>query len=187
MRAPALAETLNRHLVRPLVDPDRGRKDRYPRLTLPASRPHRARRLRLRLRLRRKRSRFARSAAPRRRCPHPPRTPRIRGGRRDPRPAIAPTGFAASPGPEHGAPARNREDASDADPLDGIEARFLDDRERLPEPIVAPIRAAVGKAASLEAVRDALPGVLERADDRPFARRLAAAAFTARGIGDAGA
>ena len=169
--------------MRSFVDPNRGRRERCPRLTLPASRPRRARRLRLR----RKRSRSARSAAPRRRGPHPPRTPRIRGGRRDPRPAAAPTGLAASPEPEHGASARNREDASDADPLDGIEARFLDDRERPLEPIVAPIRAAVGKAASLEAARDALPGALERADDRPFARRLAAAAFTARGIGDAGA
>lgn len=183
-----LAETLNRDLARPFVELNWGRRERYPRLTLPvpdpAGRAAFSAAVRdlvpLGLRL------PAAAVRARLELPEPEADAEVLGPPTPPAPPADPPGRPPRRNAEP-PPALNREDDPDTDPLAEIGAQSLEDWERHLEPLVAPVRAAVGGAASLEAAREALPGALKRTDDRPFARRLAAAALTARGLGDADA
>ena len=179
-----LAETLNRDLVRPFLRLNFGEPERFPRLELPVPDPA---------------GRAAFTAAVRDLAPLGLRIPaaavRARLDLPEPEDGAEVLGPApadpAAPAAARNAeppPALNREGPPpDADPLAELEAEYADDWERQMDPVVAPVRAALAEADSLEAARDALPEAIPRMDDRRLARRLGAAAFTARGLGDADA
>lgn len=177
-----LAETLNRDLVRPFVRLNFGERRRFPQLDLPVPDPA---------------ARAAFAAAVRDLAPLGLRLPAaaVRARLDLPEPEdgaelLGPANAApAAPTPRRNAeppPALNREDAApEPDPVDELEAEYADDWERQLEPVVAPVRAGLRDAPSLEAARDALPEAAARMDDRRLARRLGAASLSARGLGDA--
>ena len=177
-----LAETLNRDLVRPFLRLNFGEPPRFPRLDLPVPDPA---------------GRAAFAGAVRDLVPLGLRLPAaaVRARLDLPEPeddaevlGAPPAASAARPPARNAEPptALNREGPPpDDDPLGELEAEYAADWERQLEPVVAPVRAAVGEAASPEAARDALPEAVSRMDDRRLARGLGAAAFTARGLGDA--
>ena len=80
--------------------------------------------------------------------------------------------------------ALNREDPL-SDTLDEIEAEGLRDWEQQADPILEPIRNLAAASNSYQEFQAGLPGLLEQMDSGELVRRLALAAFKARGMGDA--
>ena len=80
--------------------------------------------------------------------------------------------------------ALNRADAV-SDALEEIEAEALSDWESQVDPIVEPIRKLASSSNSYEEFSEGLAGLMDRMDSTELVRRLAVAAFRARGRGDA--
>ena len=176
--ARALAETLNRDLVRPFVDINFGPRDAYPRLLLPVPDSRAAKTILdaakalapLGLRVGQAELRDAAG------IPHPEDDAEVLAP--PARPAEAPQ--RALPGAE----AANRAEAA-AGLLEELEARAIDGWQPLMEPLRAALAEALRAASTPEEFLESLPELLEGMDTSELVRALASAAFSARGLGDA--
>ena len=175
--ARALAETLNRDLVRPFTDLNLGPRDEYPRLLLPVPDSRAAKRILdtakdlvpMGLRVAQD---VVRDAAG---IPHP-----AEGAETLVPPArAAEAPQRARPGPE----SANRAGA-EAGLIEELEARAIDGWRPAMEPLLEPVRAALARSGTEEEFLAELPALLERMDPSELARALASATFAARGLGD---
>ncbi len=173
-----LAGTLQRDLIRPFVVLNWGARERYPRLRIPVPDEQAKKRfadmvqelaqIGLRIPAAAIRSRLD--------LPAPARGEETVG--HVPAPAAV---NSAGPGRlETNAAAPRAEDI-----LEEITAAGLAEWESDLGPVLDPVFRLARNAASYEEFRETLPDLLDEMDDRPWARRLAAATFTARGLGDA--
>lgn len=174
-----LAATLNRDLVRPYVDLNRGPQAAYPRIELKPDQPEdieaMARMLRLLVPLGLKVEQS---------------TVRDRAGFPDPPEGAELLEAPARPGSPPAAMARALAAAARSDRpeglLDELEARALDGWERVMDPMLAPLRELAARASTREEFMAGLAAALGEMDEGPLARALAAATFAARGAGNAG-
>ena len=173
-----LAGTLQRDLVRPFIALNWGVQERYPRLRIPVPDEE-------------SKKRFAdmvkEMALTGVRIPVT--AIRSRLGLPEPGPGEETIGHVPAPAATNSAgPGRLAMNAAaprGEDLLDEIEAAALDEWEPDLGPILDPVFRLARNAASFEEFQEGLTGLLEEMDDRALARRLAVAAFAARGLGDA--
>ena len=172
-----VAETIQRDLIIPFVALNRGAQEPYPRVRIPVPDPA---------------ARNSFTAAVKDLVPLGLRVPsaavRSRLGLPEPRDGDEVIGRAPQ---REGSPAglaralAAEQTAGGADVLDEIAAAALDDWEQDLDPVLAPVRQALAASDTFEEFQGRLPELLSSMDDRALARRLAGAAFTARGVGDA--
>ena len=177
--ATALAETVNRDVVRPYVSVNRGVQRVWPRVRIPVHDPG-------------ERTSLIRAVADL--APAGLRIPaawvRRRLGMPDPEggeETITPPPGAPAPGPA-GAASASVASAGAAESetlLDEIEARALDGWRPQLRPLLDPVRELAASARDEREFRAGLARILSDMDDRKLARGVAAATFTARGLGDA--
>ena len=175
--ARALAETLDRDLVRPYVDLNFGPREEYPRLLLPVPDSTAARTILeaakdlvpLGLRVGQDAVRDAAG------IPHPADDAELLHS--PARPAEAPQ--RALPGPE----AANR--AAAAGLLEELEARAIDGWQPAMEPLLEPVRELARTAGTEDEFLAGLTDLLGSMDLSELVRALALATFQARGLGDA--
>lgn len=169
-----LAACMNRDLVNPFIDLNYGPQNVYPRLSLPlpdsgsiqvlTSALAKLVPLGLRVQASVVRDRLG--------MPEPDDDAEVLGA-----------GAQATP-PRSMNLALNRADAV-ADALDEIEAEALSDWESQTDPIVEPVRKLAAASSSYREFSEGLAGLMDRMDSTELVHRLAAAAFRARGRGDA--
>lgn len=178
-----LADTVNRDLVQPWVALNRGPRpaERCPRVVIRPPDPEDAEALARSLRLLVPLGLRVEEAAARKRLglPDPPEGARLLQ-------APAPAGRDRAPGsisPASAlAAARAREGQS---LLEELEGRALDGWESAMDPMLQPVRELLERSETQEEFEAGLADALEGMDDSELRRALAAAAFAARGLGDA--
>ena len=182
-----LANTLNRDLVRPYVELNRGPQEAYPRIVLQPREPEDGEALAKTLRMLVPLGLRVEGSVVRDRLglPDPPEGAEVLEA---PSPASSParSGPAAAgarPRAEGAAAARgSRSEIL----LEELEARADDGWERLLDPMLDPVRELVAKASTREEFVAGLAEALGAMDDGPLREALASATFAARGLGDAG-
>lgn len=169
-----LAACLNRDLVKPFIDLNYGPQKVYPRLTLPLPNSGNIQAL---------------TSALQRLVPLGLKVEasvvRDRLGVPEPADGAEVLESRAPAAPSRGMNrALNRADAV-TDALDEIEAEALSDWEAQVDPIVEPVRKLAAASNSFEEFSEGLAALMDRMDSTELVRRLAVAAFRARGRGDA--
>ena len=178
--AEELAETLNRELVRPFIDLNFGVQERYPRILLPVPDAARSKALLERLEALVPLGLEVSQEAARDLAGLP--APEAGAGLLSP-----PARRSPNPAPR---PAANRAEAlnragEDDGLLDELLAESLEGWQRVTDPLLQPVRELLEASASPEEFLAGLAAALGEMEDGPLRRALAAAAFAARGLGDA--
>jgi len=176
--AKALANTLNRDLVKPFVDINFGKQEAYPRIMLAVHEPEDIKAL---------------TDALEKLVPLGLKVPaawaRDKLGVPDPKPDAELLG-APTPTADNAAKGANKalnrtESAMPTDTLDEIEEAMLAEWEPQMEPVVNPVLALADKVDSFDDFLEGLPGLLAEMDPGDVIKHMAEATFKARGQGDA--
>ncbi|BCS94606.1 hypothetical protein DSLASN_02380 [Desulfoluna limicola] len=176
--AKALANTLNRDLVKPFVDINFGRREAYPRIMLSVHEPEDIEAL---------------TNALEKLVPLNLKVPaawaRDKLGIPDPEPDAELLGTLPPPADDatKGAnKALNRANAKNpTEALDEIEEAMLAEWKPQMEPIINPVLVLADKVDSFDAFLEGLPGLLAEMDPEEVIKQMAEATFKARGQGDA--
>ena len=169
-----LAETLNRDLVRPFIDLNRGPQAAYPRIALRPEDPEDSERLAKTLRMLVPLGLRVAAAEVRGRL-----------GWADPPAGAEVLEAPSGPAPSGSARSSAAESGSRQSLLEELEGRALDGWERVMDPLLAPLRELLERSATREEFLAGMAGALGAMDDTELRRALAAATFAARGLGDA--
>ncbi|MDE0457424.1 MAG: DUF935 domain-containing protein [Chromatiales bacterium] len=176
-----LAATLNRDLVRPWVDLNRGPQAEYPRIVLQPQDPEDIKVLAQALRMLVPFGLRVESSVVRDRMglPDPPEGAEVleAPARTGPGPASVPAEASVR---SAAAAARDRLSL-----LEELEAQTLDGWERVMDPLLAPVRELLARSETPGEFLAGLADALGAQDTEPLARALASATFAARGLGDA--